>query len=469
MSDLVNIDSGKIISELIIRLDRLEQRVVELERENVFLKKENDELRGRIAKYGSPKNSRNSSIPPSKDENRPRKNQSLRKVTGRKPGGQPGHKGNTLKMTADPDLVVELRPDYCRNCGSSLSGAGSAVEKTRQTVDIPPIRAVWTEYRAYGAQCACGCRTVADFPGVAGSPVSYGNNIEGLIAYFHARQYLPFKRMKEMMGDVMGIDISEGGIHYLLARFADRAAPIYETIRQRIAASTVVGADETGIKVDGNRHWFWAWQNERLTYIAHSDTRGKAAVDAHFPDGFPMATLVRDGWRPQTGTVAKHHQTCLAHLSRDLNYLIEKYGDDTWASDCRELLFNAIELGKNGRGEKYDTERAGIIQRLQKILERPPDADHKELRTFYKRMCKERTNLFNFLYLPEVPPDNNGSERAIRNVKVKQKISGQFKKTGAAQNFAKIRSVIDTTIKNGMNVVDALSLIAKLQPQVRTD
>lgn len=449
-----------------MRLDRLEQRVVELERENVLLKKENAELRERLAKYENPKNSRNSSIPPSKDENRPRKNQSLRKSTGRKPGGQPGHKGNTLKMTADPDLVVELRPDYCRNCGLSLSKAESAVEKSRQTVDIPPIKAIWTEYRAYGAQCACGCRTVADFPDVAGSPVSYGSNIEGLIGYFHARQYLPFKRMGEMMGDVFNIDISEGGIHYLLGRFADRATPLYETIRQRVASAKVVGADETGIKVDGDRHWFWAWQNRHLTYIAHSDTRGKAAVDAHFPDGFPDATLVRDGWGPQMGTAAEHHQTCLAHLSRDLNYLVEKYDGAKWAHNCRELLFDAIELGKGGHCENYAGERSKIVQRLQTILEEPPDGKHRELRTFYKRMCRERRNLFTFLYLPEVPPDNNGSERAIRNVKVKQKISGQFKSGRTAQNFAKIRSVIDTTIKNGMNVVDALSLIAKLQPQV---
>ncbi len=162
----------ELIETLMVRLDTLEKEVSRL-------RAENSELRERLAKYENPKNSRNSSIPPSKDENRPRKNQSLRKSTGRKPGGQPGHKGNTLKMTADPDLVVELRPDYCRNCGLSLSKAESAVEKSRQTVDIPQIKAVWTEYRAYGAQCACGCRTVADFPDGAGSPVSYGSNIEG--------------------------------------------------------------------------------------------------------------------------------------------------------------------------------------------------------------------------------------------------------------------------------------------------
>jgi len=97
-------------------------------------------------------------------------------------------------------------------------------------------------------------------------------------------------------------------------------------------------------------------------------------------------------------------------------------------------------------------------------FEKPlPDKNHKELYTFYKRMLRDRDHIFTFLFIPEVPPDNNASERAIRNIKVKQKISGQFKVEKAAQNFAKIRSVIDTTIKNGMNVIQSLSIIAKLQ------
>ena len=197
----------ELIEMLMVRLETLEKEVS-------HLRTENSELRERLARYENDKNSRNSSIPPSMDLNRPKKNQSLRKGNGRKPGGQPGHKGNTLKMTADPDQIVELRPDYCRSCGSSLAKALPDLDRTRQIVDIPPIKAVWTEYRAYGAQCGCGCRTVSGFPEGVDSPVSYGSNIEGLVGYFHARQYLPFKRMREMMGDVFNIDISEGGIHY---------------------------------------------------------------------------------------------------------------------------------------------------------------------------------------------------------------------------------------------------------------
>src|SRR5690606_9124557 len=105
---------------LMVRLETLEKEVS-------HLRTENSELRERLAKYENPKDSRNSSIPPSKDENRPQKNQSLRGATGKKPGGQPGRKGNTLKMTADPDKVIDLRPDYCRDCGSPLA-------------DRPPVR-----------------------------------------------------------------------------------------------------------------------------------------------------------------------------------------------------------------------------------------------------------------------------------------------------------------------------------------
>ena len=439
--------------------------IVQLIKKVEYLTKEVAYLRERLTKYENPKNSRNSSVPPSKDENRPRKNQSLRRPTGKKRGGQPGRKGKTLEMTADPDTTIELHPDYCRNCGLSLENVTSNKERSRQIVDIPPVKAVWTEYRTYGKHCACGCRTIADFPETVVAPVSYGSNIEGLIGYFHARHYLPFARMKEMMDDVFNINISEGGLHYLLNRFADKTTPYYEIIRQRISGSTVVGTDETGAKVNGNKHWFWTWQAPQFTYIAHCATRGKAAIDAHFPQGFPKATLVHDGWRAQTGTTAKYHQTCLPHLLRHLNYLNEKYNNAQWGNNFKILLHDAMERNKEGAIEKMNTQRVEIVQRLERLLEDPPDKEHKELHTFYKRMCRERQHLFVFLFIEEVPPDNNASERAIRNVKVKQKISGQFKTEKAAQNFAKIRSVIDTTIKNGMNVLEALILIAKLQPK----
>lgn len=443
---------------LIRRLDELEKRVV-------FLEKENAMLRERLSKYENPKNSRNSSIPPSKDENRPKTNQSLRKSTGKNVGGQKGREGKTLEMISFPDVMIELHPDYCNNCGTSLIGSKSTKEQTRQIIDTPVIKATVTEYQVYSKTCSCGCKTMSSFPQGVNAPVSYGENIEALVAYFHARQYLPFARMKELLNDAFGVQISEGGIHCLLNRFAQKTTPIYQMIKQCVQESRVIGTDETGVKVNGDKHWLWTWQTQDFTFIAHSDNRGSATINREFPQGFPQATLVHDGWRAQLKTVSKNHQSCLAHLQRSLNYLNECYADNKWGQKFKKLLHDSLELHQtlDFNSEKYLSERQAIIQNLDYLVDNPPDKKHKKLYTFFKRMCKEKEHLFTFLFVPKVPPDNNASERAIRNVKVKQKISGQFKTSQTAQNFAQIRSVIDTAIKKGVNVLETLSIIAKGQ------
>lgn len=440
------------------------ERLNVLEKDVVILRKENAQLKDRLAFYENPKNSRNSSIPPSKDENRPRPNQSLRKPSGKKPGGQLGRKGKTLEMSKNPDEIINLVPTYCNVCGSSLESAVTSDLKARQVVDIPIPKAVFTEYRSFAKTCNCGCKTREGFPAGVNSPIGYGARTESLIGYFHARQYLPFARMRELFNDVFDLKISEGGIHYLLERFSKKTEPIYQQIKQRIFNSSIVGVDETGARVDGNKNWFWTWQNKNLTYIAHSSNRGRATVVREFPKGLPNSVIVRDGWRAQAATPARYHQMCLAHLRRHLNYLNEKYSKAIWGREFSALLKTALELDKKtNTTNKYIKERNKIICTLTRMLDNPPDKIHKELYTFFKSMVREKQNLFIFLFLENVPPDNNGSERAVRNIKVKQKISGQFKVERAAQNFAKLRSVIDTIIKNNKNVLEGLSTIAQLK------
>lgn len=341
-----------------------------LEKEVDFLRKENADLRERLSKYENPKNSRNSSIPPSKDENRPKPNQSLRKRSGRKPGGQKGRKGKTLEMTDDPDEIIVLHPDYCSCCGLSLSEMEAIKEKSRQVVDIPPIKAIYTEYQSYSKTCRCGFKNKADFPQGVNAPVSYGENIEALVGYLHARQYVPFGRMKEIFNHVFGTSISEGGLHYLLERFAKKTSPIYQIIKQRLEQSHVVGADETGVKVNGNKHWYWTWQTFNLTYIVHSKSRGYQTIDTEFPNGFPNATLVHDGWRAQMKTTSENHQSCLAHLQRSNNYLIELYPKEDWPIKFKKLLRDALELKKQWDPENSDfiIKRTHIVQKLDCLL-----------------------------------------------------------------------------------------------------
>ena len=157
---------------------------------------------------------------------------------------------------------------------------------------------------------------------------------------------------------------------------------------------------------------------------------------------------------------AKAHQICTAHLLRELNYINELYKYKcTWATAFKSLLQDAICLKKELTTADYyytNIKRQALFKRLEEGLLYPVN----ELHTKSKKLLAKRESILYFLLQSNVAPDNNGSERAIRNIKVKQKISGQFKTLQSANTFAIIRSVIDTTIKNGKNVLNALQLIA---------
>lgn len=447
-----------------INIQLLLEYVVKLTAHIEQLEKENAELRSRLQKFEHPKNSNNSSVPPSKDENKIKRTSSLRIKSGRKPGGQIGHEGNTLKMTDTPDFTLKHQPLFCNCCGSNIEHIQPQLIGKRQVVDIPKIKTFVTEHQIYQRTCSCGVTTKNQFPVGVNASVSYGDNIESLTGYFHARQYIPFGRTQEIFNDIFNVQISEGGIHCLLNRLAEKASPMYKSIQQRIQQSSVIGSDETGVKVNGKRNWFWTWQTNQLTYIAHSEKRGSEAINAHFPNGFPNSILVSDAWKPQLSTPAKHHQTCIAHLQRDIKYVNELFPKRKWGEFFANLLSKSLALKKEMSPSDYQHEnlkRDKIIREFEDLLKNAPSKDDKELITLYKRMVRDKNNLFNFLFIPEVPPDNNASERAIRMVKVKQKISGQFKTSKAAQNFAIIRSIIDTTRKNNQNVIDGLLAIAK--------
>jgi transposase len=373
-------------------------------------------LERELERYKTRKNSNNSSLPPSKDENRPPRTSSLREKSGRKPGGQPGHEGNTLEMTETPDEIIEHHSCFCPECGKDVSEL----------------------------------------------PVKYGKSIETLIGYLSVRQYLPFKRLQEIMNDIFKVQISEGGLHLLMNRLASKGADAYEMIRQKVLQSQVIGTDETGVKINGKNHWFWTWQNNRATFIAPSTNRGTTTIIENMSGISGEAVLVHDCWKAHFQTPVKTHQLCTAHLERETKYLEERY-KVAWPVRFRAMLREAHKLKKQFTPVDFYSPNhlCSLLEKeLDNLLSETLDPKHKELIAFQKRITKYRDYVFTFLYHPNVPPDNNGSERAIRNVKVKQKISGQFKIFGAAENFAILRSIIDTAIKNNQNVVEALSVIA---------
>jgi transposase len=260
-----------------------------LTEQNELLVKEVAELKAHIAyleerlsRYEHPKNSSNSSTPPSQDPYRIKRTESLREKSGKKPGGQQGHPGSTLEFSANPDKTEEHKPDYCSVCGGDLSKEAAVFIGKRQVIDIPPTVPFITEHRIYSRQCSCGHCQTGEYPQEAHSYVCYGKNLTGLTAYFHSRQYIPFDRMREMYRDIFNLNISAGSLSGMIQRFAAKSANIYELIRSRISVSPVVGADETGVCINGKNHWAWTFQTPQDTFIDIDASRGKKGDGSDF-------------------------------------------------------------------------------------------------------------------------------------------------------------------------------------------
>ena len=327
--------------ELLLIIDQLLKQNITLTLKVEELTQKVEELTKKLAHYQLPKNSSNSSIPPSKDENRPKRNQSLREITGRKPGGQEGHKGSTLTMVEVPDKTEKLIPDYCNYCGKDLREIEAILNSKRQVVEIPPIKPIYIEYQSYVRVCSCGHQQKGDYPSHITNHIQYGASVEAYVGYFSVYQYLPFKRMSELFSHVFNLPISQGSIGNLLQRLGDKSQVVYDAIQNNIAKSRSVGGDETGLKVNGDKFWAWIWQNTMLTFIAISINRGKQTVQRLFPKGFVNAILNSDRWKTHITTHAHGHQLCFAHLLRDLNYLIELESTQ-WAKNIKNIFKKAL-------------------------------------------------------------------------------------------------------------------------------
>lgn len=443
-----------------------------LQKENELLRLENKSLREEvkiltekvaqllkiIEDMGHKKNSKNSSLPPSSDISR--KNKSLRGRSNKKSGGQPGHKGSTLLQSKNPDIITNLKSNFCNACGHSLSTANFELKSSRQVVDIPPIKPVYHEYRQYTCDCPhCQNKQVEEFPENVSAPIQYGSRIQSLVSYFSVYQYIPYARMATLFSQVFNVPLSEGSIQNILAKVASKANVVYKRIKQELQQADIVGSDETGAKANGNKIWIWTWQNILNTYLVASESRGYITIDNEWKKGFPSSVLISDRLSAQLKTPAQIHQVCLAHLLRDIIY-IEEAEAHPFARTFRELIKEVFEFKKNQIGDLHID--SSIIRTYEEKLNHLlamliSKDDYHHTARFQKSMIKIRNYILPCLYRKEIPPDNNGSERAIRNIKVKQKISGQFK-TGQ-NHFCILRSVIDTVIKRKQNILNTLSQI----------
>jgi transposase len=256
--------------------------VVSLRQELAEARAELERARERIAELGArlAQSPRNSSKPPSSEGlGKPPRKQSLRKNTGRRPGGQTGHQGTTLAQVARPDREVRHEPPCCVRCGAGLAGRPVTAVERRQVFDLPPMPIQVTEHQLIERECGCGHRTKAAAPHGAEAPACYGPRVVAIIIYLYIGQFLSKKRTAQALAELFGVPVSSGTV----AAFDG----VLDWVRERIAASDVAGFDETGFRVDGKLAWVHCARTGKV-HPAHGAPQARAAGDR----GHGRASLV---------------------------------------------------------------------------------------------------------------------------------------------------------------------------------
>lgn len=196
------------VGQLKAQVGRLQAEVSDLLGRNFQLQRRNAELEALAVKE---KDSHNSSRPPSTDPPWAKRTRSLRRPSGKRPGGQVGHRSETLRLTPKPQRVITHRPKQCRHCLSLLGGGWSAGAERRQVIDLVPARLRVTEHRAEVVCCpACGKRTKAEFPEGVRATMQSGPSLVSRALYLHDYQLLPYQRTAEAMRELFGCALSAG-------------------------------------------------------------------------------------------------------------------------------------------------------------------------------------------------------------------------------------------------------------------
>ena len=461
-----------------------------LAQENAALERENAALRERIAELerSAALDSSTSSKPPASDgpgkkNKTPRRTQSQRGKSGRPSGGQPGHKGTTLARTGTPDHVVDHDPSACSGCGAPLSDAdrlGAPI--CRQVFDVPQPRPLEvTEHRAHRCLCgACGTLTGAVFPHGVTAPVQYGPRITAWVSYLLNAQFVPEKRLAELMSDLFAVKLSTATIAAMGRRTARRFEAFLDHVAETIrTAAPVKHLDETGIRIAAKTRWLHVLCTPLLTVLRIGTGRGDVDKDLE-------GILIHDDYASYFTLKGVRHGACNAHHLRELQALIEIEKED-WARSMHRLLGRAHRAARFAHRNDRDVP-ASLVARISRAWDQILDravAFHEAQPTLQTgkrgrrkrrighnlalRLQKNKEGCLRFLTDPRIPFTNNEAERDLRMAKLRQKISGGFRSLQGACDFAILRAVIATARKQGWNVLETLAHPDPMQlmPQLR--
>ncbi len=440
-------------------IDALQERITTLERQQA-------------------KDSHNSSLPPSSDRF-VRAPKSLRTKSGKKPGGQKGHRGHHLRQVEIPDEILIHPVLCCEQCHHDLRTHAADLPERRQVIDLPAKRLWVTEHRVEEKQCpVCYHLTRAPFPATVAAPAQYGTSIQTLATYLVEGQAVPYARASQLLHEVLGVQLSAGSIARFVSTCHQQLAEVETRLKAALVKTNVLHQDETAVRVGKAGWWVHVCSTARLTHYAAHPKRGRTALNAIGIAPKFRGTSVHDGFRSYQG-YGFTHAWCNVHHLRELTF-VEEALKQAWARDMKDLLLDMkaeVEQAKAlGQHELDALVLARLLHRYDELLAEgylanPPPAAPKQseqskrtpgrakqspARNLLDRLSGGKWAVLRFLLDFAVPFDNNQAERDLRMIKVQQKVSGCFRTEDGVAIFCRIRSYLSTLRKQGITLLSAL-------------
>lgn len=415
------------------------------------------------------KNSKNSSIPPSQTE---KDNTSLSNQVTNGKGKQ--ESDATVNNTRTVETVTIAKVEQCNVCGQDLTNVQAEPElERRTTIDIifeKKVEHVDAEIK----HCpGCDATVKGKFPENMHGPLQYGNGLKAFIINLLICQMVALNRVQKLVKSIIGVVISEATMLKFVMRLYYALETWEADATKQILLELAMNVDETGFRVDKKTYWIHVYAAGDITLKFLHKSRGSKAIDEINIIPRYSGTIIHDCWASYLMHNNCEHGLCGSHLLRELTYIVEanKY---KCAADMKELLRNACKQVSGSKEKKLGADDYAELQKqYQAIIKSgeaelppiPPKPEGKrgkiaksDAHNLWERLQEYETAVLLFTKHAHVPFTNNRAEQDLRMAKVKQKVSGCFRKELQAKAYCRISSYLQTMGNKGYNPLIAVQM-----------
>ena len=404
-----------------------------------------------------------SSKPPSSDllKKPERKEKSSSKKPKKSPGGQLGHQGKTRKGFGRVDRWEVLKAETCSSCGQLLASAKSVkIEKKSVAVLVErPIEIV--EYQRHHSQCqCCGLVTAPKWSELTIGGQDLGVRLQGLLGWLGNYGHLPYAKQQELLWELGRIKVGLGTLVANNKRISEAIKPSIKKLEEWINRNhPTLNIDETPWSVKGLKEWLWVFANPNFCLFRAGDTRSRLEVEEQLGQEY-SGIIISDDFSVYNGYPVVAQQKCQAHLRRHCQRLMKTPGinNESIGIALTEIIDEAFQQHRlwreNNHQQQYLDSALQLKTRINLTLSKWSKKAGYEAGKLLRNLKLKADQWWYFLDHPEIPPDNNLAERALRLAVTKRKVSGGSRSMARFQDTANLLSVIQTCRFQGRSVID---------------